>query len=324
MVKLAEVDLSLFVRHKIARLTSEPRVLKCYISRDVRPWFSVLSNAMDFVLFVLNYSEVVVPGGAITLVSCNIEALSLREILHGFRNVVEHLAGKIHFNSFHVGRYLEIDDVFAVIFNFHVIKVLGYRDIVDIIYRADCSFCILQLVKRSLPSIDEKLRPNDDLSAVSDEDLFSVEVKCAIKRILLSFSGKLTHLGESAMLHNNLVCNLTFSIRNKNSALFLISLVEFLLEVDSCLVVVDITALANLLLVVEDVKQVASYSGSEDQRQRAFLNNSTSTAPIAHEFYNKQAHASIQLREVKFLSGHEILGQTRVIKLFVYSAFDAV
>lgn len=67
------------------------------------------------------------------------------------------------------------------------------------------------------------------------------------------------------MLHDNLILHLALAVGNEDRALLLVSFIELLLKEDSSLVVLLVSALADLLLVVKDVQQVARNSGPEDQ-----------------------------------------------------------
>lgn len=62
------------------------------------------------------------------------------------------------------------------------------------------------------------------------------------------------------MLHDNFVSNLVVGVGDKNGALLLVCLIKLLLEEDTRLVVLGIAALADFLLVVQDVEKVASHS----------------------------------------------------------------
>jgi len=60
------------------------------------------------------------------------------------------------------------------------------------------------------------------------------------------------------MLHDNLVSYLALAVRNKNSPFLFVGFVELLLEEHASLVVLWISALADLLFVVQDVQEMAS------------------------------------------------------------------
>lgn len=160
---------------------------------------------------------------------------------------------------------MKVNDGFTVVLNLKVFEVLGDRDIVDVVHSADRGFRVFKLRQRRLPSVDQQLGSDNDLGAVANEDLLTVEEEGAVKRVLFGFASELAHLREGAMLHDDLVGNLALAIGNENSALFFVRFVEFLLEEDSSLVVQGVAALADLFLVVKDVQQVAGDCGSEDE-----------------------------------------------------------
>jgi len=222
-------------------------------------WFSVFADAMDLVFLSFNNSQMEVPRGSIVFVCLNSEGFARRKVFHGFRNVVQHLARKVYPDGFHVWRHLEVNHCLCIIFNFEVVEVLRDWDVVDIVLSSNRSLHILELGKRCLSSINQKLRSNDNLCAVAYEDLLAVKEESAIKCVLLRSSHELTHLREGSMLHDDFVLDFALSVRYEDGSFFFVGLVEFLFEEDARLVVLRVASLADLLLVIQDVKQVAGY-----------------------------------------------------------------
>jgi len=96
------------------------------------------------------------------------------------------------------------------------------------------------------------------------------------------------------MLHDDFSVVLVLCIRDEDASFLLVGGVPFLVKPQTRPV-----AATNFLFVVKNVKHVASWSGAMDQRQGAFLNDSSGAATIPDQLDNEQADFVVELRELK-------------------------
>jgi len=260
VVEGSQIDFAEAIGHQVDTLASKSGMSQSSIYFSVRTWFTVLAETVDFVLFALNSAQMEVPGDTVTLVGLDIKPAGRVKVLHLFGCVVQSLGGELDFNGLEVGRDLEVDYKFAVVGNLEVVEGLGDRNVVDVVDCVDGSLCVLELGQGGLAAIYEQLRLNNNLCAVSYKNLLAVQEERTVKGIFFALPREFAHLRESAMLHNNFISNLVVCVGNKNGAFLLVCLVELLLKKDACLIVLGIAALADLLLVVQDVEKMTSHS----------------------------------------------------------------
>lgn len=84
------------------------------------------------------------------------------------------------------------------------------------------------------------------------------------------------------------------AVRNEDTTVVSLGLVEFAIEPDACSF-----ALADLLVMIKHVSEMAGHSRSVDERQGALFNHRAAAFAIADKFNNKQAYFVVELGEVK-------------------------